>query len=295
MPHSVPKIIKLESRFNQPIKPSKKMQDPRFVSARDRSGRVLIGRKSNRLEGVMDKNIVVYRMWYRYLQLALELEQKNVKLITKEERVPLKKPMKDAWGHVRKSKVQSKMVKVKVNKKVYKDWDLDIVSKVSFNDWWSGNNKTGTSSHKELFYEEQSKLITSKDQMLDTDQYHYIQIDKRKRVNDAINELRQLLKDTGNRKVEEASSLAKYQIYGQPNIDTLMNRYNALIVRLTTDMNDIEILTSKILRGTKFKMEGYRFGSGASRTMRDLLFPAKIAVLSVCDGYFVYNPNKNYA
>jgi len=28
--------------------------------------------------------------------------------------------------------------------------------------------------------------------------------------------------------------------------------------------------------------------------MRDLILPAKIALLSVCDGYFVKNPNKEY-
>ena len=60
------------------------------------------------------------------------------------------------------------------------------------------------------------------------------------------------------------------------------------------------MLASNIFRPTKEGMgdeetEGaYTYSGSAGRAMRDLILPAKIAALSVCDGYFVQNPNKDH-
>ena len=37
-------------------------------------------------------------MWYRFLQLALELEEQKVQIVTRMETVELAKPKKDQWG-----------------------------------------------------------------------------------------------------------------------------------------------------------------------------------------------------
>ena len=39
-----------------------------------------------------------------------------------------------------------------------------------------------------------------------------------------------------------------------------------------------------------YNVAGMNFG----RAMRDLILPAKITLLSVCDGHFVKNPKKTY-
>ena len=74
-----------------------------------------------------------------------------------------------------------------------------------------------------------------------------------------------------------------------------MNRYNALLQKLTTKLSDKEIYNSGFFRGTQYGKANYKQLDSWGRMMRDLVFPAKITVLSVCDGYFVNNPNKNYA
>ena len=38
----------------------------------------------------------------------------------------------------------------------------------------------------------------------------------------------------------------------------------------------------------------YTYGGSPGRAMRYLMLPAKIALLSVCDGYFIKNPNEDY-
>ena len=84
MPHAIPEPIDLTHRYNKPIKQGR----ARKITAdgRDRSAWVSIDGQT------LDKPIQIYRMWYRFLQLALELEEKNVQIITKEKRVPLAKP-----------------------------------------------------------------------------------------------------------------------------------------------------------------------------------------------------------
>jgi hypothetical protein len=38
----------------------------------------------------------------------------------------------------------------------------------------------------------------------------------------------------------------------------------------------------------------YKYSGSEGRAMRDLILPAKIALLSVCDGFFTKNPNEEY-
>ena len=117
-------------------------------------------------------------------------------------------------------------------------------------------------------------------------------IDKRKRVTDVVWEIRKLLE--GNKLAKP--QLTKFPVYGTPNINTLHNRYNALIQKITTNHSDKEIFTKdKIFRGTKYNMKEYKVDGGSwGRMMREIILPAKITLLSVCDGYFVTNPNKEY-
>ena len=43
-----------------------------------------------------------------------------------------------------------------------------------------------------------------------------------------------------------------------------------------------------------FSESAYGYSGSPGRAMRDLILPAKIALLSVCDGYFTKNPTKDY-
>ena len=64
----------------------------------------------------IERNIQWYRMWFLYLKLALELEQKKIP-------------------------VNNKLLRV--NKTAYKQWDLNTILKTTFDKWWI--------EHKHLF------------------------------------------------------------------------------------------------------------------------------------------------
>lgn len=297
MAHTLPENIKLTHQYNKLIrtgKSNKSLAD--FKASRDRSVWTAIDGK------ILDKPIQVYRMWYRFLQLALELEEKKVKIVTKMQSVPLKKPTKDAWGKLRHSVMKPQTKNVKVNRKLYAEFDIDTIPTTAFDDWWNGNSRKNVSAHKQLFYPDSSiKHLKDKSEWVNTNtqNYSYYRIDNRRRVNDIIADFRrEIMKQPTERR---PVSTADYQVLGTPNINTLINRYNALILQLTTTLQDDEMLLSEVFRKTQygmgnidFKEYAYSWTGSPGRAMRDLILPAKIAILSVCDGYFVSNPNKDY-
>ena len=71
----------------------------------------------------IERNIQWYRMWFTFLKLALELEQK---------------------------KTPSNGKLLKVNRAGYKQWDLDAILTTSFDAWWK--------QHRYLFVLEQVNL-----------------------------------------------------------------------------------------------------------------------------------------
>ena len=300
MAHSIPPLIELNDKYNKVIRVGKSnKQFADFKASRDRS-------TFTNIDGdVLDKPIQVYRMWYRFLQLALELERQKVNVVAKMQKRELKTPKKDRWGKLQRYEMVPVKRPVKVNKKKYTGWDIETIPETSFNDWWFGDKKNYP-AHKDLFYPDKSLVVLKKkDEWVEDKNFTYIRIDNRRRINDIEKDLRSLFADA-DRKIESVSA---FPIFGTPNINTLINRYNAMILQLTTTMTDKEMLNQPIFRPTQYGMgtetnegetaqleEGvYQVGSyGEGRVMRDLMLPAKITLLSVCDGFFVKNPNKDY-
>jgi len=282
MPHSIPDYIELKGKFNKPVRKGK----PRKFTEGN-IGQKTFTKTSDATETI-DKPIQVYRQWYRFLQLAIELEEVGASIITREVRVPLPKPKKDEWGHIRKSYLKPTKHKVKINWKKYKSWgNPEMIANTDFNVWWKG--------HRHLFFSEVAELVDVKtiqaNRTKDEPYFEYIRFDTRKRSNDTASEIKQLLKNL-KRKPE---SISAYPITGQSNIRTLQNRYNALVLKISTKESDADLLSKpEFFRSTQIGMTVYEAGSSYGRTMRDLMLPAKITLLSVCDGYFVKNPNKDY-
>ncbi len=294
MAHSHPQNIELKHKFNKIIKQGKSRKPySDEIASRDRS-------TFSNIDGqVLDKPIQIYRMWYRFLQLALELEEQKVQIVTRMETVELAKPKKDQWGKMRSSERVPVRQKVKVNRKVYDSWDIETIPTTSFDDWWFGKKGGNYPAHKELFYPDSSVVVLKKkDDWVDNPNFTYIRVDKRRRMNDVVNDLRMMFAEQDR----NTESVSAFPIFGYPNINTLINRYNALILQLTTTMKDKEMLASNVFRVTEQGMgendEGndgvYTYSGSPGRAMRDLILPAKIAVLSVADGFFVKNPNKDY-
>ena len=292
MAHSYPQNIELKHKFNKIIKQGKSRKPySDEIASRDRS-------TFTNIDGqVLDKPIQIYRMWYRFLQLALELEEQKVQIVTRMETVELAKPKKDQWGKLRSSERKPVRKRVKVNRKVYDAWNLDMIPTTSFDDWWFGKKGGNYPAHKQMFYPDSSVVVLNKkDDWVDNPNFTYIRVDKRRRMNDVVNDLRMLFAEQNR----NAESVSQFPIFGYPNINTLINRYNALILQLTTTLKDKEMLASNVFRVTEQGMgdedsdAAYTYSGSAGRAMRDLILPAKIALLSVCDGYFIKNPNKDY-
>ncbi len=77
----------------------------------------------------------------------------------------------------------NKKIKVKVNKRFYRKWDLDRVREDKFDDWWKDK--------KHLFIETEPTLVTD---IEDDDNYVYIKVDKRLKKEDVMRGVRKLIK-----------------------------------------------------------------------------------------------------
>ena len=78
----------------------------------------------NSLSRVSENQIARHRWWWRYLRMCLELEQQ---------------------------KVSVSGVKIRVDRVLYRDWDLDELLSVPFNNWWK--------AHENLFFDESVELL----------------------------------------------------------------------------------------------------------------------------------------
>ena len=251
-------------------------------------------KKSKVISGeVLEKTIHSYRMWFLFLKLGLELENQGTILV-----------MKDSTRLVDGTKTRRITYKIKVNKSKYKDWDLDQVLTLRFDDWWKG--------HRHLFVDEVTKVLKPNDVVSNDPDHLTIQIDTRRRFTDIVNDLRNMNKEQG---LFKRKSREKYSINGRVRYLTLLNRYNCLVLKLEDKLTNKEILTheNQYIRPTDERTKnGYStqkesrntintYGEmNYGRTIFDLIsgskksFGGKQILLSVCDGYFMKHPSKNY-
>ena len=243
---------------------------------------------------ILEKTIHSYRMWFLFLKLGLELENQDTELV-----------MKSAVNRGKfKSKTKRITYKIKVNKKKYDGWDLDQVLTLKFDDWWK--------THRYLFVDEVTKVLKPTDEISTDPDHLTIQIDTRRRFTDIVNDLRNMNKEQG---LFKRVSRDKFSINGRVRYLTLLNRYNCLVLKLEDELSNKEILThdDQYVRATDERTkDGYStqientntintYGEvNYGRTIFDLIsgskksFGGKQILLSVCDGYFMKHPTKDY-
>ncbi len=246
---------------------------------------------------ILQKTIHSYRMWFLFLKLGLELEQQKTTLIIKESSLVVTDDGTNTQSgtHTTSKQITKKIV---VNKKKYEGWDLDVVLENNFDDWWFGRN--GCNSHRHLFVDDVSNILSVGDEVSSNPNHITIQFDKRTRLIDVIDDLRQMNKQQELFNITERE---KFNINGRVRYDTLLNRYNCLVLKLLDEMSNEEIITHPLqyIRQTDNgnNSNGYG-GKHYGRTVFDLIgstkksFGAKQILLSVCDGYFVKHPTKTY-
>ena len=236
---------------------------------------------------ILQKSIHSYRLWFRFLKLALELEQQGTVLIMREE---------SKWkGKVRQRVTQQ----VVVNHSKYEGWDLDEVIENTFDNWWE--------THRHLFVDEISKVLNSSDSISNDPNHLTIQIDTRRRLIDVIQDLRDL---NEKEKIFNHKERDKFSINGRIRPLTIQNRYNALILILEHELSNEEILKhrNQYIRPTDSRNQGgysipidkngkeYNFGSIVNELVNGakVSFGGKQILMSVCDGYFLKHPTKTY-
>ena len=248
-------------------------------------------------EETLQKTIHSYRMWFLFLKLGLELEQQKTTLIVKESsNVVTDDGTKTQIGtHTTTNQITKQVI---VNKKKYEGWDLEQVLENNFDDWWFGRN--GCNEHRYLFVSDvKTHLLSVGDEVSSNPNHITIQFDKRSRLIDVIDGLRQ---KNEQEKLFNSAEREKFNINGRVRPDTLLNRYNCLVLKLLDEMTNEEIITHPLqyIRQTdNGNSTGYG-GKHYGRTVFDLIggtkksFGAKQILLSVCDGYFVKHPTKTY-
>ena len=269
------------------------------ISARLKDGRLL------------DKSIHLYRLWFNFLKLALELEELNVELVTqkhtyitsrigvpqsvidrsiKEKEQETKKSGKDKGGKGSSSAIwRSKLTKkIKVKRSAYKGWDLDEVLTQPFNSWWK--------THSHLFEGHYPSVLKKKDEWIDNPDFIYLRIDK----NSQIRDVNKFYDEEIKPKLKNKES-GKFKILGKnARSNVIQNNFNALVLKLK-GWSAKEICTHKniYLRKTD-EMDGN------SRTKTDrltiskdkkgkLLYDQRVSIqkdkgiwhlLEVCEGRF---------
>lgn len=201
----------------------------------------------------LDRGIQLYRMWFNFLKLALELEELGVSLVTKQptritntnnpnEPIPrdildksvnLEGGSKSAGLGGRTAIWRCRRVqKIKVKRNRYKGWDLDEVLTQPFDVWWK--------THSHLFEGYYPSVVISKDDWIDDPNFVYVRIDKTSQWTDVRNfmseEVSKLVKSDGR---------PRYKLSGKnPRVNVLQNNFNALVL-LIRGWTPKEIFTDK--------------------------------------------------
>ena len=230
----------------------------------------------------IDRPIQVYRCWFEYLKLCLELEDLGLSL-EKLGNVKLDKPRvkRGTRGGERVSPNPFERKKfgwkVKVDRDLYEGWDLDKVLTQSFDKWWK--------PHRHLFENQKTIVIKSPQKWVQKPHYRYLRIDTRKRYEDTQKEIKEILSDLiGEKKKELKTSTSQFPVLGKPRVDTLVVNRNIMIRFKNWELDNggktREQIESDILKKESDRIVG---NNDITRRLRDT-YPVMIGV---CQGEFV--------
>jgi len=235
----------------------------------------------------IDRPIQVYRCWFEYLKLCLEMEDLGLSL-EKMERVKFEKKKVVGFNQYltegstgitrfRRYEEKTRSWKVKVKREKYEGWDLDKVLTQSFNNWWN--------PHRHLFENKKTIEIKSSKNWIKKPYYRYIRVDTRKRYEDTRSEFDEIMSDVrGKKKKDLKTSTSQFTVIGKPRVDTLTVNRNIMIRFKNWEMNNKGKLRKQIVDEIIEKEKGRMIGNtDISRRLR-LTYPI---LIGVCEGDFV--------
>lgn len=196
----------VELQFAKPVKKGSVQKDFE-ETGRESTHSVRVGSR-----GALPKGIQYYRMWFRFLKLALECEEKGIEVVVKPNTYTKRTDTKGLRGGITYH-IPRKTQFLKVDQDFYAEWSLDLVLTQTFDRWWE--------DHHQLFEASLPELIGSKS--IETDDDHiYLKLDKRFNWDDLHTFL--------NREVRQhLNQPFRYQVQGKGRYAQLLNRYNAVV------------------------------------------------------------------
>jgi hypothetical protein len=155
----------------------------------------------NKFRGyTLDKPIHLYRMWFHLVRLVVDCENSKI-----------------SFGGEKKQKVR-------LNKKFYKDWEIEKYLHASFDEWFQDKI--------ELFAEREVELVKEGDK---SEEHLYLKFHKSQRKEDVLRQIRVLLKEG------LFKSGSKFPITGKHKYINLHQQYNAFILRQDGDLDGMGI------------------------------------------------------
>jgi len=201
----------MELKENKPIKIKND-----YVGEKSRT-EITIIKDEQMKKGTTEKPERVYYLWFMFLKLLLEME-KNGMEFTKGNSPKGLKIGKD----------------IKIDKKFYKDWDIESVRSLPFWKWWK--------THKHLFGNPKTVDVNNLKEWKTKSEphYRYLRIDTRKGYSTIMKDVRNSLDDLKVTKGVLSKKVSKYHINGSPQYDNDILRYNIMVRTLNgEDLIDI--------------------------------------------------------
>jgi hypothetical protein len=145
----------------------------------------------------------VYFCWFLSLKLILELEEREIKF-----------------------EGESLIGEYKIDRKFYKEWNLDSLLHLSFYKWWE--------MHKTLF---ESPPVVERDNLKDwipKPHYRYLRVDLRNNYTNIMKSVKREFDDLNGQKIDNKT---KYPVIGKPQYDNEILSYNILVSKINGESN----------------------------------------------------------
>ena len=175
----------------------------RFDYEKRNSEIVNLKRKEIQRKSTTESPERVYFCWFLSLKLILEMEERKLKFDGK-----------------------SLIGKYKIDRKFYKEWNLDSLLHLSFYKWWE--------MYQTLFV---PPTIVERDNLkdwVDKPHYRYLRVDLRNNYTNIMKGVKRELEDLKGLKVDNKT---KYPVFGKPRYDNEILSYNILVRKINGESN----------------------------------------------------------
>ena len=163
----------------------------------------------------------VYYLWFHFLKLLLELEEKKIPLIVGKKRKKI---------YVGKD--------LKIDRNYYREWDLEDVLENTWGRWRNTHLRIFENPSTEF----SEKVLGS---WKPSPHFRFVRMDLRNDPTSIMRDVRkelESLKDVQKSiKSELGNQTNKFKVFGEPQYDNLILKYN-IMVRIINEEEDLEIL-----------------------------------------------------